>query len=265
MYETHWGLKESPFPSSPKTASFHPSPTHEEALARLHFLVERHRRLGLLLGSGGSGKTLLLRFFEGLLRRGGAAVVLQNLLGVGQEEFLPLLADRLGLAPRDAARPAALWRMVNDRLAEYRYEQRDTVLLFDDADRAESAVLGQLVRLVKHDVAPDSRLTVLLAVRPGRVKRLGRQLVELAELKIELEPWEAGDTQEFLTRSLARAGCNQPAFDASATERLHELTGGVPRRVSQLADLSLMAGAGAGLPQIDAETVEAVHQELAVM
>jgi len=265
MYETHWGLRQAPFPSRPDASSFHPSPTHEEALARLHFLVEGRRRLGLLLGPGGGGKTLLLQFFEGLLRRGGAATASMNLLGVDGEEFLSLLAHRLGLFPADDARGALLWRLITDRLAEYRYEQRETVLLLDDADRADSKVLEQLVRLIKHDVAPESRLTVVLASRLGRVKRLGRQLVELAELRIDLEPWEAADTEEFLTRALARAGRKEPAFDPPATERLHELTGGLPRRVTRLADLSLMAGAGAALPQVDAETVEAVHQELAVM
>ena len=59
MYQSHWGLRESPFRDGPDPQSFYQSPTHEEALARLHFLVEQHRRLGLLLGPEGSGKSLL--------------------------------------------------------------------------------------------------------------------------------------------------------------------------------------------------------------
>jgi hypothetical protein len=43
------------------------------------------------------------------------------------------------------------------------------------------------------------------------------------------------------------------------------LAEGVPRRVNQLADLSLLAGAGRELGQIDTETVESVYQELGVI
>jgi len=63
MYQTHWGLQESPFRGCLDPKSFYQSPTHEEALARLHFLVEHGRRLGLLTGPSGSGKSLLLEVF----------------------------------------------------------------------------------------------------------------------------------------------------------------------------------------------------------
>ena len=71
MYQSHWGLRESPFRNCLDPQSFYQSPTHEEALARLHFLVEQHRRLGLLLGPAGSGKSLLLEVFAAATRRRG--------------------------------------------------------------------------------------------------------------------------------------------------------------------------------------------------
>ena len=52
---------------------------------------------------------------------------------------------------------------------------------------------------------------------------------------------------------------------ASATTRLYELSCGVPRRVAQLADLALLAGAGLELEQVDAATVESAYQELGVL
>ena len=69
MYQAHWGLQESPFRGDLDPKSFYQSPTHEEALARLSFLVGQHRRLGLLVGPSGSGKSLLLEVFAQQLRR----------------------------------------------------------------------------------------------------------------------------------------------------------------------------------------------------
>jgi hypothetical protein len=46
--------------------------------------------------------------------------------------------------------------------------------------------------------------------------------------------------------------------------RLQDLSFGIPRRVNQLADLSLLAAAGEGLRLVDAATVEAVCHELGI-
>ncbi len=265
MYQAHWGLTKSPFRDCLDPQFFYQSPTHEEALARLHFLVEQRRRLGVLMGPSGSGKSLLLEVFAGQLRRSGRPVARVNLLGVEPNEMLSLLAAgfQRNTAPSDS--PANLWRAVTDRIAEYRYQRLEAIILLDDADRAGKEVLAQVTRLALHDPTPESRLTIVLAGHRERMGHLGERLLELAELRIDVEPWEQSDTADFLSASLAQAGRRSPLFDDPAIARLHELSHGIPRRVTQLADLSLLAGAGKELEQIDAEVVESVYHELGVV
>ena len=50
-----------------------------------------------------------------------------------------------------------------------------------------------------------------------------------------------------------------------AMHRLYEIGEGLPRRIKQVADLSLLAGAGQQIEEIDAGTVEAATQELGVV
>ena len=59
MYRDHWGLREAPFRGSLDPRSFYQTPNAEEALARLHFLVEEHRRVGVCFGPPGGGKSML--------------------------------------------------------------------------------------------------------------------------------------------------------------------------------------------------------------
>jgi type II secretory pathway predicted ATPase ExeA len=54
-------------------------------------------------------------------------------------------------------------------------------------------------------------------------------------------------------------------FTPTAVERLHELAGGIPLRIKQLADLALLAGAGLNLRQINADTVTEACHELGVI
>ena len=93
---------------------------------------------------------------------------------------------------------------------------------------------------------------------------IGSSLLELAELRVDLEPWEPTDTRQYIESSLAQAGSMEAIFDDSAVSRLHELSGGIPRRVAQLADLALLAAAGRDLRQVDADLVESVYHELGV-
>jgi type II secretory pathway predicted ATPase ExeA len=261
-YLSHCDLDDCPFPRRLEPKSFYPSPVHEEALARLHFLVEQQHRLGLLLGGSGTGKSFLFQVFADRLRRAGQPVAVVGLVGIEPSELLWLLASGLGLNPRRALSLSALWRLLTDRLAEYRYQDLQAVLLLDDADHAAAEVLTQVMRLVKCGPGTASGLTVVLAGQEQRIGRLGTDLLELAELRIDLGRWEQCDMEKYVEASLAHAGRTATAFDPGALTRLHELSAGVPRRVAQLADLALVAGASQNLEQIDAETLDAVSEEL---
>lgn len=264
MHESHWGLRESPFRASLEPRFFHHGPTHEEALSRLSFLVENRRRLGLLLGGRGSGKSLLLCVLARDLMRRTEVVARVSLLGLEPCELLHDVARQWGAARVEGHELFTLWRSVTDRLVELRHEQAGVVLLLDDADQASPEVLSAVTRLLQADASFEARLTVVLAVQQGRAALLGARLLGLAELRIELEAWEEPDIQEFLTSALARAGRADPLFEPAAAARLHALTQGAPRTVCQLAELALLAGAGQGLSGIDVATINAVHQELAV-
>ncbi|MGD0898662.1 MAG: AAA family ATPase [Thermoguttaceae bacterium] len=264
MYQSHWGLRESPFRNCLDPRSFYQSPTHEEALARLNFLVEENRRLGILMGGAGSGKSLLLEVFADEVRRRGRSVAKLNLVGMEPAEVLWSLASQWGsrLEPSESA--AVVWRALEDRLTESRYQQTGLVVLLDDADQAGRGVLPHLVRLAKWDCSPESRLTLILAGRREGIGRLGDPLLDLAELRIDVQPWEAGDTEGFLASSLTHAGCTEAVFEKPAIDRLHELSHGIPRHVRRLADLALAAGAGRDLPQIDTDVIDTVYQELSL-
>ena len=264
MYESYWKLRFSPFRGCLDTSLFYQSSLHEEALARLQFLVEQRRRLGLLLGPCGCGKSMLVKVFAGELERSGAQVVQINLLGVDAYEFIWTLSDRLGLNPTTQAPSFQLWRMVNDRLAENRFQQVPTVVLLDDADEAEAEVLCCVTRLAQSESSPEARLTIVLCADILRMVLIGARLIELSELRVELDSWEEADTADFVNTSINKAGGQASVFTPMALVRLHHLSDGIPRRVIQLADLALLAGAGAQLNDIDTDTIEAVHMELGV-
>ena len=264
MYQSHWGLRETPFPTNLDPKLFFASGVHEEALARLHYLVENQRRLGLLLGGPGSGKSLLLRVFAAELSRCCGAVARLNLAGVTADEFPALLSGELGLPAGRNRSHVMIWRRLADQIAAARYDDSKIVILLDDADLAEEGVLEAALRVACIDPSPSARHTLVLAASAAQFGKLQPRLLDMAELRIDLNSWLASDTASHIDAALARAGRAEPVFDPVALEKIHELSQGVPRRVNRLADLALLAGAGAEMSQVDAGTIESVHQELEV-
>jgi type II secretory pathway predicted ATPase ExeA len=265
MYYSQWGLDESPFPTIGAGHAYYPSPTHEEALARLHFLVEQHRHFGLLLGERGSGKSLVLSVFADQCRRAHAAVVRCNLTAVSSHEFPWLVAEQLGLTCSSQSAVLEVWRRLDDRLVEIGYERRSVVVLLDDVQRAAGDVLDQVRRLMHFDSVHGSPLTVIFAAPSNAAGQIPSDFHELAALRIELEPWQVDDTHAFLSSVVAGTEPSMSVFDEDAVRRIQENAQGNPRRVVQLADLALLVGAGEEAARVGEQIVAKAAEQLVLV
>ncbi len=259
----HWGMEHWPFRGSPRVDQLYPTAGLTEALARIDYLVDGFRRMGVVVGELGVGKSVALQSAARQLERQGRAVVSVDATALTARELAWLVACGLGAGPRDDADVAKLWRQIADRVAENRLQQRHTVLLVDEAGQAGPDVLSQFVRLARLDPSPSARWTIVLAAEPHQAARWNVTLRDLVDLRIDLVAWNADDMIGYLQMSLLEAGRMEPLFEDDALATLHRLTEGVPRQVLRLADFALLAGAAAGMTTIDAVTIEAAHDELA--
>lgn len=259
----HWNLQTDPFAGSVPRGSLHASRHHEEALARLQYVLEAGHRLAALVGESGSGKSLLLRTFADSARQGSVCVGLVSLLGTSPQELLRNLLLELEVVPHRGSDIPELWRRLQDRIRELVYLGLGTVVLCDDVASATPETLSHVARLTKVILPADRDLNVVLAGCPEMYDRLPRSLSEAISLRMELSNWDPSEVEVYLREALHAVGREEPVFNAEAIDKLSTLSRGIPRRVRQLAELSLIAGAGNGMTQIDAHTVESSFLELA--
>ncbi|MBS0210508.1 MAG: AAA family ATPase [Planctomycetes bacterium] len=264
MYETYWGLKPRLAGESLDPTGFYRGASHLEALARLHFLVEQHCRLGLVYGDWGAGKSYLLAVAAAEFRKPGCVVTRLAAGGLGPDDLVCQLAQAWSLNPDADWSTARLWQAIGDRAAEWHYQRREVVLLLDDLDEADLSLMAYVARLIALAQTIGLQLTVIASAHAHHLGALGRRLLELIELRVELLPWDLADTHGFVQATLARGGRQAPAFEPAAVERLYDLTLGNPRRVQHLVHLSLAAGAGQRLKLVDEHTVETVVAELGI-
>ncbi len=261
MFAAHWKLKSSPFPNS-AAAAFYQSPAQSEALARLDYVLENHRRVGLLLGRRGVGKSLLLERLAQKWASRGRQIARISLHGVDARELLWQTAAQLGVNPALDESAFVTWRRIEDHLAESALARRPVVLLLDDADETYPDAIPQMARLAQCDATGELHLTLILSAHPQRLKRLGRRLLDLVDLRVDAAPWEELDVRNYLAAGLKAAGVAQSIFDDQAVARLFELSGGLPRAVRQVAELALVVGATHELATIGPDVIDAVHGEL---
>ena len=258
MYESHWGLSESPFASRLSTKWFHESPVHDEALARLFYLIEQRRGFGLLSGSSGTGKTLTLRHLEAQIRRSQRRVASVDTLGMDGHELLWQLSVSLGLTPREGESRWNLWRRLADHMKALQLARVQTVFLFDHLERADTTCHSMIERLFSAANSTGSLTTFIASVRSSDVASLSGFLSDLSDLRVELANLQISETEAFVRSQLSRAGCPHEAYSNDAVIRIHSHSRGVPRLISRLCELSLIAAMAEGSHEIDAALIDSV-------
>lgn len=256
MYEEYWNLTGSPFRNEPDGRWFCETPVHEEALARLFYLVEQQRRCGLLYGPSGTGKSLLLRMLFSQLQRSQVQAACINAAGLDRHELLIELSDALHLPADVSSPPFLMWRCLTDHLSGTSLAHVQTVLLFDQFERADADCSRAIEHLLHLDVTAGA-LTVIVAARHNVAA-----LTELADLRVDLGPLDAPQTQAYIGEILRAAGCERGLFESEALEAIFERSHGVPRAINRLCDLSLLAAMSDGRTDVDTATVERAAQEL---
>ncbi len=261
MYHTYWGLDRPPFFTGTETPQFYEGASQREALARLRFVVDHRRRLGLLQGGSGFGKSMLLDVFSNEYRQKNYTVAQVDLLGISSREFFWQVSTGLHAAVRVDDDPIRLFRQLVDRIQENRLQGVATVLLLDNADQAGADLLTQLQRLV-HLGSLEGWFTVVVAVNRAQSSQLGDRLLDRVDLRVDLQPWDELDTTGYVQHALVEAGSVRPLFDEGAIREIHHLAEGNPRRVNRLADYALLIGSNSGRETIDSATVNTAGEAI---
>jgi hypothetical protein len=181
--------------------------------------------------------------------------------------MLRLVAQGLGLATGGAAK-ADLLDAVERHLADEARRGRRTLLIVDEAQNLRHSALEELRMLSNFTAQGRALIQIFLLGQPEFRDRLaqGEGLEQLCQRVIashHLEAIEAAEVEGYIVHRLAVAGWSgRPAFRPDTFQALYRHSGGIPRRLNQLASRLLLYASIEQLENITGEAVEAVAADL---
>jgi general secretion pathway protein A len=265
MYESYFGLNTEPFSVAPDPRFMYLSDVHREALRQLEIGLRGGAGFVLLTGEIGAGKTTVWRsFLEQLPPNFDVATVVNPKLGV--EALLARVCEdlRVELPEGPTCDPIDA---LHGHLLLAHAQGRRTLIAVDEAQSLSDEVLEQL-RLLTNLVTSDRKLVqVLLIGQPELLDMLERPVLEpLAQrvvARFHLPALAEDETRRYIAHRLAVAGASSPPpFDPDALARIHELCGGVPRRINVLCDRALLATWEARDPLVTVAHVDKAATEI---
>jgi general secretion pathway protein A len=268
MYLDYWQLAAKPFEPTADRAAFFPCDAHEGALLKLRYAVENRRGAVLLAGPAGVGKTMLVNFLHNELPDTYRPFVHLVFPQMSSRDLLVYLAESLGAPPADPPRHTIeeSVRRLESFLVQNSVDRgRHAVVVIDEAHLLEDcSALETLRLLLNFEVGGRPALTLFLVGQMNLVSAVGRlpSLEERISVKTLVRSFTPDETARYVRHRLEAAGATRDIFTPDALEAIHYLAHGTPRQINRLGDLALVVGFADRLPEVAAQQIEAVSDEL---
>jgi MSHA biogenesis protein MshM len=262
MYQSHFGLRESPFGITPNPAFFYPGNTRGEILQALLYAVGHGEGIVKVTGEVGAGKTMLCRMLESQLPPHIDVIYLVN-PNLNPLEVQFAIAAELGLETR-GLRADEVQRALHAELITRHAAGRQVVLLVEEAQAMPLDTLEAIRLLTNLETARSKLLQIVLFGQPELDRHLElssmRQLKERITHSFDVPAMEPALIADFLAFRLRAAGHEgAPIFSPAAAKLIGERSEGIVRRINILADKALLAAFAA-----DASEVSAAHASQAI-
>lgn len=267
MYKKYWNFDEKPFENTPDPRFMYYAEQHLEALSRLLYAVVERKSAAILTGDYGCGKTVISRVITNKLLqeedRYNVALIVNP--AISSIEMLTEILYQLGGEVAKDSQKIDILRTLNERLYKNANENRHTVVIIDEAQTIASELVFEELRLLLNFQSDEKFLLTLLLLGQPELKQLIAKIPQLEQrfsVKFHLKGLSLEDTVNYIKHRCQTAGRQEEVFTEFAYKAVYEATLGVPRKINNICDISLMLGFTKNVDKIDENIVRAVAEDM---
>lgn len=258
MYKEYWGLAEKPFENTPDPKFLYLSEQHEEALSRLLYGLEAGKGAMMLSGIFGCGKTFVAKALFKKLDEDVFKVAYVANPVMDNVDLLRFVLHKLE-SPSMPERKADVLVAITNILTNNHSDGRRTVVTIDEAHAIKDPTVFEEIRLLLNfQVESQFLVNVLLLGQPELVLSIDsiKQLAQRIDIRYNLGPLSMEEAEGYIQHRLRIAGGRDGIFTSEAMKMVYQHSGGIPRRINQICDMSLLAGFFKRATLIEADVVE---------
>jgi len=266
MYEEHFGLSAKPFQLSPDANFFFPSKEHKRALSFLEYGLEQADGFIVITGDVGTGKTTIVQALLSAIDPKDAMVANLVTTQLQEDDLMHLVAANFGLRV-NANSKALLLRDLERLFIQQVQEDRRVLLIVDEAQNLPPRSVEELRMLSNFQYKGRPLVQIfLLGQEEFRNTLLSDGFEQLRQRVIatyHLNPLDADETRTYIEHRLTCAGYRgRPNFTDGAYGSIFRASEGVPRRINNLCDRTLLYAFLEDIELINADVVDTVAHEL---
>ena len=247
MYDSFFDFKSRPFSAAPHPAFYYPVESIETARKNVSRCIERSEGPALIVGSAGSGKTLLCRMIADEFRSSFDVVVLAVSRICSRRTLLQAILFELGLPYRQMEEGELRLSLI-DFLRKADTVTSGMLLIVDEAHSLPVPLLDELRMITNLVRDGKSRVRLVLAGMPELEEKFTNPTLNSFSQRLAarcyLEPLNRDQTVQFVRFQISQAGgdANQILTEA-ALAAVYDATQGIPRLINQLCDHALVMAA----------------------
>ena len=260
MYENYWGLSRLPFQIVSDPDKYFPSSVHEEARSRISYAIRYGKGAALFTGEVGMGKTTVTNVVSKRLtdKNIDLAMIVNPLLNVN--DFLREILYQLKVKSASTTK-LDLVHEISDKLISNYHSGKTTVLIIDEAHLITDTQIYEEIRLLLNYQFDGNFLITVILVGQPELRRIIRDITSLEQrltIKFHLRNFSYEGTKEYILFRLQHAGAGESIFTMDAIRLIHEYASGIPRKINQICDMSLLITSYQKKQNVDAEDVRKV-------
>jgi general secretion pathway protein A len=244
LYLEYWGLSDKPFENTPDPKFFYSSQMHQEALNRILYGVTNNKGCVLLTGEYGCGKTAMLRKVIESLDPDRFELALLNYPIFSASEFLREVLFQYG-ADNGAGSKLDLFHRISTFGFDNLKLGKQNLLMIDEAQLIEDADIYEQMRLLLNlQLEDQGLLTLFLVGQPELRERIMMypQLDQRVGIRYHLHYFSEDDVTGYIRHRMRIAGATRDVFAPEAISMIAKISHGIPRRINNMCDLSLLEG-----------------------
>ena len=264
MYKAFYGFSRPLFPKDIDPSHMFSHEAFTELSSRLDYM-KKQRGIMLLSGEPGTGKTTAIRNFVAGLNSDLFMPLYIPLATVAIGDFYKQLNDVLKGEKKSTK--SVLFKSIQNRIIHYAIQlNKIPVIIIDEAHLLKNENFFELQIITNFNMDSIDPALFILVAQSHLCDRLARSILESfnqrINMKFHLTSLSPGEVSQYIHHHLELSGGSRDILSDNACKAVHNLTGGIVRKIGQLVIKTLSVGVSSKKHICTEEEVMAASKEM---